>query len=40
MLDLSKNYFELFGLPVAFMVDMQLLRERYRELLACESAPL
>jgi molecular chaperone HscB len=32
MLDLSKNYFELFGLPVAFMVDMQLLRERYREL--------
>ena len=32
MLDLSKNYFELFALPVSFSLDMQLLRERYREL--------
>ena len=32
MLDFSKNYFELFGLPVDFIVDGQALAERYREL--------
>ena len=32
MLDFSKNYFELFGLPVDFIVDNQALAERYREL--------
>ncbi len=32
MLDFSKNYFELFGLPVGFVVDMDALAERYREL--------
>jgi molecular chaperone HscB len=32
MLDFSKNYFELFGLPAAFAVERELLAERYREL--------
>jgi molecular chaperone HscB len=32
MLDFSKNYFELFGLPVAFKVDADTLAEHYREL--------
>jgi molecular chaperone HscB len=32
MLDFSKNYFELFGLPVAYVVDRARLDERYREL--------
>lgn len=32
MLDLSKNFFELFGLPVSYSVDTSVLRERYREL--------
>lgn len=32
MFDLSKNYFELFGLPVTYIVDKQALSERYREL--------
>jgi molecular chaperone HscB len=32
MLDLSKNYFELFGMPVGFIVDGDSLAERYREL--------
>ncbi len=32
MLDFSKNYFELFGLPVGFVVDMDAIAERYREL--------
>ncbi|MES9906607.1 MAG: Fe-S protein assembly co-chaperone HscB [Sedimenticola sp.] len=32
MLDLSKNYFELFGLPVGYLVDSEQLTERYREL--------
>ena len=32
MLDLSKNYFELFGLPVGFVVDNNALSERYRDL--------
>ncbi|MCB1758548.1 MAG: Fe-S protein assembly co-chaperone HscB [Gammaproteobacteria bacterium] len=32
MLDFSKNYFELFGLPVAYVVDRVRLDERYREL--------
>ena len=32
MFDLSKNYFELFGLPVTYIVDSQALSERYREL--------
>jgi molecular chaperone HscB len=30
--DLGKNYFELFGLPVAFEVDLADLASRYREL--------
>jgi molecular chaperone HscB len=30
--DLSKNYFELFGLPVGFGVDAEQLKARYREL--------
>lgn len=34
MLDFSRNYFELFGLPVAFAVDIELLSDRYRGLLA------
>ena len=32
MLDLSKNFFELFGLPVSYTIDNTALRERYREL--------
>ena len=32
MLDLSKNYFELLGLPVGYPVDSERLVERYREL--------
>ena len=32
MLDLTQNYFELFGLPVGFDVDPDGLTERYREL--------
>jgi molecular chaperone HscB len=32
MLDFSKNYFELFGLPVGYIVDTDALAERYREL--------
>ncbi len=32
MLDFSKNYFELFGLPVGFEVDSNRLADRYREL--------
>ncbi|AMO56026.1 hypothetical protein GZ77_04160 [Endozoicomonas montiporae] len=32
MVDISKNYFELFQLPVACQVDLSLLSERYREL--------
>ena len=32
MLDFSKNHFELFGLPVAYVIDQDALRERYREL--------
>lgn len=32
MVDFSKNYFELFGLPVGFRVDKAALAERYREL--------
>lgn len=32
MFDFSKSHFELFGLPVAFVIDSQALRERYREL--------
>lgn len=32
MLDFSKSYFELFGLPTRFAVDADALAERYREL--------
>ena len=32
MLDFSKNYFELFGLPVGFEVDGTKLASRYRDL--------
>lgn len=32
MLDFSKNHFELFGLPVGYIVDANALSERYREL--------
>ena len=32
MLDLSKNFFELFALPVSYEIDNNALRERYREL--------
>jgi molecular chaperone HscB len=31
MFDFSKNYFDLFGLPVAFLLDTAALAERYRE---------
>ncbi|PIE37739.1 MAG: Fe-S protein assembly co-chaperone HscB [Gammaproteobacteria bacterium] len=31
-LDFTQNYFELFGLPVQFDVDLPLLAERYRDL--------
>lgn len=32
MLDFSKNHFELFGLPVGFLVDTTALAARYRDL--------
>lgn len=32
MLDFSKNYFDLFGLPVSYWVDGDLLAERYHAL--------
>jgi len=32
MLDFSKNYFELFGMPVGFVLDTAELASRYREL--------
>jgi molecular chaperone HscB len=32
MLDFSKNYFELFGLPVGYIVDTEQLSAHYREL--------
>lgn len=32
MFDLSKNYFDLFGLPVSYVLDTGELAERYREL--------
>ncbi len=32
MLDFSKNYFELFGMPVAYVIDAADLAERYRDL--------
>lgn len=32
MFDFSKNYFELFGMPVGFIVDGSELAARYREL--------
>lgn len=32
MLDFSKNYFELFGLPAGFVIDTSDLAERYRDL--------
>ncbi|MGD8912183.1 MAG: co-chaperone HscB [Candidatus Thiodiazotropha sp.] len=32
MLDFSKNYFDLFGLPISYIVDSNSLSERYREL--------
>ena len=31
-MDLSQNYFDIFGLPVSFEVDVQQLAEQYREL--------
>ena len=30
--ELTQNYFEIFGLPVDFQIDTSLLAERYREL--------
>lgn len=32
MLDFSKNHFELFGMPVGFVMDREKLVERYRDL--------
>jgi molecular chaperone HscB len=32
MLDFSKNFFELFGLPVGYIIDTDQLAARYREL--------
>ncbi len=32
MFDFSKNYFELFGMPVGFLLDVAELSVRYREL--------
>jgi len=32
MINLSSNHFELFGLPVGFVLDTRALAERYREL--------
>ncbi len=34
MVNLSRNYFELFGLPATFIVDVSALAQRYRELQA------
>ena len=34
MVTLSQNYFELFGLPVTFIIDSSALAQRYRELQA------
>ena len=31
LLDLTKNYFELFDLPMAYPIDMHTLSERYRQ---------
>ena len=31
-MDLSQNYFDIFGLPASFEVDVQQLAEQYREL--------
>ena len=31
-MDFNQNYFEIFGLPIDFNVDMERLAERYREL--------
>ena len=33
-MDLTQNYFELFGIPVAFEIDREALAARYRELQA------
>ena len=32
MIDFSKNYFELFGLPIAYAIDRDQLADRYHEL--------
>lgn len=32
MLDLSKNYFELFGMSVGYVIDINKIRKRYRDL--------
>ena len=32
MIDITKNYFDLFGLPVGFVLDTGELSDRYREL--------
>lgn len=32
MFDFSKNYFELFGLPIDFVIDQQSLNRHYRDL--------
>lgn len=32
VMELQQNYFEIFGLPVAYAVDRQALAKRYREL--------
>ncbi len=32
MVDFSKNHFELFGLPVGFIIDTEALASRYRDL--------
>lgn len=32
MLDLSKNYFELFGMSVGYVIDIKKVRKRYRDL--------
>ena len=31
-MDFTNNYFEIFGLPVSYQVDLGLLSERYREM--------
>src|SRR3990167_8291349 len=33
MLELNKNYFELFGLSLSFQVDLSLLKSNYRQIL-------